>query len=54
MLDVGGHFAEVTDPIAGVLRPMCINLVVGMGAKRKAAYTASETAEAAWSKFLGA
>ena len=49
MLDLGGHFAEVADPIADLLGPMCVNLVVGMGARREAAELSLAIAEATWS-----
>jgi len=32
MLELGGYFAAVTDPAAEVLVPMCVNLIVGLGA----------------------
>jgi len=35
MLELGGHFADVADPPAEILVPMCNNIVIGMGAKRK-------------------
>lgn len=34
MLDLGGHFVQVDDPSSDILIPMCINMVVGLGAKR--------------------
>jgi AcrR family transcriptional regulator len=48
MLDLGGHFAHVAAPVDEVLVPMCVNLVVGMGAKRDKAETSAAAAGALW------
>lgn len=49
MLDLGGHFANIAKPVVDVLVPMCVNLVVGMGAKRDKAESSAAVAEASWS-----
>jgi AcrR family transcriptional regulator len=48
MLDLGGHFAHIASPVTEVLVPMCVNLVVGMGAKRDKAETSAAAAVALW------
>lgn len=48
MLELGGHFADVTDPPSEILVPMCINLVVGLGATRKRAESSAADAMARW------
>lgn len=48
MLDLAGHFAHVADPAAGVLLPMCVNLVVGLGAKRDRAESSVAGTLAMW------
>jgi len=48
MLDLGGHFAGLTDSAAEVLVPMCVNLVVGLGAKREKAESSVSAAFATW------
>lgn len=46
MLELGGHFADVADPSAEILVPMCINLVVGLGANpEQAEYSALKATE---------
>ncbi|MBA5640097.1 WHG domain-containing protein [Duganella sp. LX20W] len=49
MLDLGGHFAHMANPVVEVLVPMCVNLVVGMGAKRDKAEASGAAAGALWS-----
>lgn len=44
MLELAGQFAEVADPAAEILVPMCNNVVIGMGAAR--AHVESSTADA--------
>ncbi|CAN7406131.1 TetR/AcrR family transcriptional regulator [Pseudoduganella sp. LjRoot289] len=48
MLDLAGHFAHTGDAAAGVLVPMCVNLVVGLGAKRDQAEASAACAHAVW------
>lgn len=48
MLDLGGHFAGVSDAETEVLTPMCVNLVVGLGAKRAQAEASTAAAHATW------
>jgi AcrR family transcriptional regulator len=48
MLDLGGHFAHVTAPAADVLAPMCVNMVVGLGAKRDKAEASATSAQSTW------
>ena len=53
MLELGGYFAAVADPAFEVLVPMCVNLIVGMGADRKSAESSAATATAGWAPSLG-
>lgn len=53
MLDLGGHFAHVADPAAGVLLPMCVDLVVGLGAKRDKAESSVAGTLALWAGAQG-
>ena len=48
MLDLAGHFVHTATPSADVLMPMCVNMVVGMGAKRDKAESSAAQAQAAW------
>jgi len=48
MLDLAGHFDNVGDPSSDILLPMCINLVVGLGAKRSRADVSAAEAKAMW------
>jgi AcrR family transcriptional regulator len=48
MLDLAGHFAHTASPAADVLVPMCVNLVVGLGAKRDKAESSAASAQAMW------
>jgi AcrR family transcriptional regulator len=48
MLDLGGHFAHRETSVSAVLVPMCVNLVVGMGAKRVLAEASAAVASARW------
>lgn len=50
MLELGGHFADVPDPGADILVPMCVNLVVGLGATRDLAESSAAAAMAGWTK----
>jgi AcrR family transcriptional regulator len=53
MLDLGGHFAELSDSALEVLVPMCVNLVVGLGAKREKAELSASAALATWAAMQG-
>jgi AcrR family transcriptional regulator len=48
MLDLAGHFAHVLAPAADVLAPMCVNMVVGLGAKRDKAEASAASAQIMW------
>lgn len=48
LLELAGHFAEFVDPSVEILMPMCINLVVGLGARRERAERAAATAVNDW------
>jgi AcrR family transcriptional regulator len=51
MLELGGHFAAFDDPVTDVLVPMCINLVVGLGADRQRAEASATAAMTTWKSF---
>lgn len=53
MLELGGHFKAATNPVAEILVPMCINLIVGMGADRGRAETSAAVAMADWAAGPG-
>ena len=53
MLELGGYFAAVADPASDVLVPMCVNLIVGLGADRKSAESSAAAAKAGWASALG-
>ena len=53
MLELGGYFATVADPASEVLVPMCVNLIVGLGADRKSAESSAAAATAGWASSLG-
>lgn len=48
MLDLGGHFAHLAAPAADLLMPVCVNMVVGLGAKRPAADASVVQAQTLW------
>lgn len=48
MLDLGGHFSLAASPVGDVLMPMCVNLVVGMGAERGKAEASTAVAGTLW------
>lgn len=48
MLELGGHFDAITDPSEAVLVPMCVNLIVGLGAERELANVSAATALSTW------
>jgi AcrR family transcriptional regulator len=50
MLELGGYFAAVADPAFEVLIPMCVNLIVGLGADRKTAESSAVPAGIAASR----
>ncbi len=50
MLELGGHFVSVPSPSSDILMPMCINLVVGLGAKYEQAESSAAIAMAEWTK----
>ena len=50
MLELGGHFADMANPAADILLPMCINLVVGLGVKQEQAEASAAAAIAGWHK----
>lgn len=52
MLELGGYFADVADPASEVLVPMCVNLIVGLGADRKSAESSAAAATADWVGLL--
>jgi AcrR family transcriptional regulator len=52
MLDLGGHFDDLSDPTTAILKPMCINMVVGMGAERERAAASAENAATSWADYL--
>lgn len=52
LLELGGHFAATSNPPAEILVPMCINLIVGLGADRERAQASSATALADWAGRL--
>ena len=51
MLELGGYFAAVADPAFEVLVPMCVNLVVGLGADRKRTESSAAAAMANWTRL---
>lgn len=50
MLELAGHFAEVANPPAEILVPMCNNIVVGMGAPRARVESATADVIAGWAE----
>ena len=52
MLELGSYFAAVADPASEVLVPMCVNLIVGLGADRKSAESSAAAAAAGWASAL--
>lgn len=48
LLELGGHFAATSNPPIEVLVPMCINLIVGLGADRDRALASAATATVDW------
>ena len=53
MLELGGYFVAVADPSAEVLVPMCVALIVGLGADRKSAESSAAAATARWAESHG-
>jgi AcrR family transcriptional regulator len=54
MLELGGHFDDLADPTTEVLEPLCINMIVGMGAEREKAVASAEKATTAWADYVAA
>lgn len=48
LLELGGHFAYTSSPPVDILVPLCINLIVGLGADRDLAQASAAAAVAAW------
>ena len=48
MLELGGHFTDRTNPSLEILMPLCINLVVGLGAERGKAERSAASAISKW------
>jgi len=48
MLELAGQFADVTDPPAEVLLPMCNNVVIGLGAAREKVESSTARVLAGW------
>lgn len=48
MLELGDYFSEVENPTVSILVPMCVNLIVGLGADRKRAEASATAAIATW------
>lgn len=53
LLELGGHFAATANPPAEILVPMCINLIVGLGADRESAQASAATALVDWAGSQG-
>ena len=48
MLELGGYFDAVESPTAAILVPMCVNLIVGLGADRKLAEASAAVSMDSW------
>jgi len=48
MLELGGHFKAVVNPVADILVPLCVNLIVGLGADRARATASAAAAMKDW------
>jgi hypothetical protein len=48
LLELGGHFSPTSNPPVEILVPMCINLIVGLGADRDRAHASAATAMEDW------
>lgn len=53
LLELGGHFAATSNPPADILVPMCINLIVGLGADRESAKASAAIAMVDWADRQG-
>lgn len=53
LLELGGHFAATSNPPIEILVPMCINLIVGLGADRDRAQASAAIAMVDWSARQG-
>jgi len=54
MLELGGYFVSVADPAAEVLMPMCVNLIVGLGADPERANASAARVLNVWAGLPGA
>jgi len=54
MLELGGYFVSVADPAAEVLVPMCVNLIVGLGADPERANASAARVLNVWAGLPGA
>lgn len=52
MLELGGHLVNIESPSEAILVPMCINLVVGLGADPKLAEVSAKNASEGWGKLV--
>ena len=48
MLELGGYFAALADPAAEILVPMCVNLIVGLGADPERANASAARTLTVW------
>jgi hypothetical protein len=48
MLELGQHFTSCPNPTTEILIPMCINLIVGLGAEAQIAENAASKALTIW------
>jgi hypothetical protein len=48
MLELGQHFTSCSNPTTEILIPMCINLIVGLGAEAQIAENAASKALTIW------
>lgn len=53
LLELGGHFATTSNPSIEILIPMCINLIVGLGADRNQARASAATSLVEWANWSG-
>jgi len=53
MLELAGQFADVADPPAEVLLPMCSNVVIGLGAEREKVESSTGRVLAEWVRSTG-
>ena len=48
MLELGNYFSAVENPPVSILLPMCVNLIVGLGADRQRAEASATEASTTW------